>query len=149
MPEFAMASPLLERRGNEAHMPGTTATLRYLDATNVLGPVGGLTDFQVSDTRGLALGKLAGFVVDPTTRRLRYFVVEMRRWLSKHRYLVPLCPATLELERHGVKLECDTGTRSAWQEFDDSLFPHFSDDDLLDALFPNSPADSALSKASA
>jgi hypothetical protein len=116
---------------------------------HVLSPAGEFRNFDVWDAAGLGLGKLTGFVVDPASRRLRYFVVEMGRWLSKHRYLVPLCPATLELERHGVKLDCDTGTRAAWREFYDGLFPRFSDDDWLDALFPNSPADSALTKASA
>jgi PRC-barrel domain len=116
-------------------MAGQTAALRYLDATHVLSPAGELTDFQVSDTGGFSLGKLTGFIVDPAARRLRYFVVEVARWLSKRRYLVPLCPATLEPERQTVRLDCDPSAKKEWREFDDRLFSRFSDDDLLKALF--------------
>jgi hypothetical protein len=123
-------------------MPGATETLRYLDATHVLSPMGQLMDFSVSDAAGLALGKLTGVVVDPATRRLRYFVVEAGRWLSRHRYLIPQCPATLESEQHAMKLECDTDTRAEWRDFDDRLFPRFSDEDLLDALFSKARAGS-------
>jgi hypothetical protein len=114
---------------------GTTATLRYLDAAAVSGPAGQLREFRVSDKRGFSLGKLTGFVVDPATRQLRYFVIEVARWLSKRRYLVPLCPAILELQRRTVRLECDSGARDDWREFDDEQFSRFSDDDLVDVLF--------------
>jgi len=116
-------------------MTGTTASLRYLDATAVQSPTGEFRDFQVSDVGGISLGKLTGFVVDPAARQLRYFVVEVARWLSKRRYLVPLCPATLEPQRRTVTLDCDPASKSDWREFDDRLFSRFSDDDLIDALF--------------
>jgi len=116
-------------------MLATTATLRYLDATAVLSPAGELRDFQVSDALGSSLGRLTGFVIDPAARQLRYFVVEVARWLSKRRYLVPLCPATLEPQRRTVTLDCDPGSKNDWREFDDHQFSRFSDDDLLDALF--------------
>ena len=116
-------------------MHGTTATLRYLDAAAVSGPAGRLGEFQVSDMRGFSLGKLTGFVVDPAARQLRYFVVEVARWLSKRRYLIPLCPAILEQQQRTVRLECDPGARQQWREFDDELFSRFSDDDLVDVLF--------------
>jgi len=118
-------------------MRGTTAALRYLDATAVLSPAGELRNFQVSDTGGFSLGKLTGFVIDPAARQLRYFVVEVARWLSKRRYLIPLCPATLEPQHRTVRLECDADARKEWREFDDRLFSRFSDDDLIDALFGN------------
>lgn len=116
-------------------MQGTTATLRYLDATAVLSPAGELRDFQVSDIGGISLGRLAGFLVDPAARQLRYFVVEVARWLSRRRYLIPLCPATLEAQRRTVKLDCDPVSKNDWREFDDRQFSRFSDDDLVDALF--------------
>jgi hypothetical protein len=119
-------------------MRGTTATLRYLDAAAVLSPVGDMRDFKVSDTGGFSLGKLAGFVVDPAARQLRYFVVEVARWLSTRRYLVPLCPATLEPQHRMVRLECDPPARTQWREFDDRLFSRFSDDDVLQSLFGDS-----------
>jgi hypothetical protein len=112
-----------------------TGTLRYLDAMRVTGPAGELGDLQVSDSSGSSLGRLAGFVVDPAARQLRYFVVEVRRWLSRQRYLVPLCPATLEAERQTMRLDCDPASTRDWRKFDDRLFSCFSDNDLLDVLF--------------
>jgi hypothetical protein len=116
-------------------MDGTITTLRYLDAAAVSGPAGRLREFQVSDQRGSSLGKLTGFVIDPAARHVRYFVVEVARWLSKQRYLIPLCPAILEQHRRTVRLECDPGAQREWREFDADLFSRFSDDDLIDVLF--------------
>ena len=116
-------------------MNATTATLRYLDAAAVSGPAGQLREFKVRDPRGSSLGTLTGFVVDPTARQLRYFVVEVARWLSKRRYLIPLCPAILEQQQRTVRLECDPGARHDWPEFDDEQFSRFSDDDLVDVIF--------------
>jgi PRC-barrel domain len=123
---------------------GATAALRYLDATSVLGPAGELRDFQVSDTGGLSLGKLAGFVVDPAARQLRYFVVEVARWLNRRRYLIPLCPATLEPQHRTVRLECEPPAKQQWREFDDRLYSRFSDEDLIDSLFGPTRHDSTL-----
>ena len=115
-----------------------SARLCYLDATQVLNPIGSFKDFKLCDATDHALGKLKGFIVDPAARRLRYFVVEAQQWLRKHEYLVPLCPATLECERNAVKFEFDDEPLGGWREFDDRLFSRFSDEDLLDALFRNS-----------
>jgi PRC-barrel domain len=129
-------APLLRLAFAARHiMGGTAATLRYLDATAVLSPAGELRDFQVSDTGGFSLGTLRGFIVDPAARQLRYFVVEVARWLSTRRYLIPLCPATLEPQHRTVRLECDAPSKTQWREFDDRQFSRFSDDDLLEALF--------------
>ncbi len=129
-------APLLRFAFAARHiMGGTAATLRYLDATAVLSPAGELRDFHVSDTGGFSLGTLRGFIVDPAARQLRYFVVEVARWLSTRRYLIPLCPATLEPQHRTVRLECDAPAKTQWREFDDHQFSRFSDDDLLEALF--------------
>ena len=120
-------------------MHGTAATLRYLDAAAVLGPSGELRDFQVSDTGGLSLGTLAGFVIDPAARQLRYFVVEMARWLSTRRYLIPLVLPLSNRSGEPCRLDCDPAAKKEWREFDDRLFSRFSDDDLLAALFGDGP----------
>ncbi len=84
---------------------------------------------------------MTGFVIDPAARQLRYFVVEVARWLSTRRYLVPLCPATLQPQRRTVTLDCDPTAKKDWREFDDRLFSRFSDDDLLAALFGDGPTE--------
>jgi hypothetical protein len=67
----------------------------------------------------------------------------MRRWLSTRRYLVPLCPATLESDHRTVRLDCDQTAKQDWREFDDRLFSRFSDEDLIDSLFGQSRRSSA------
>ena len=123
-----------------------SARLCYLDATQVLNPIGSFKDFKLCDATDHALGKLKGFIVDPAARQLRYFVVEVQRWLRKHEYLVPLSPATLECERHAVTFEFDDELLSGWREFDHRLFSRFSDEDLLDILFRNSAPPTELAE---
>lgn len=110
-------------------------SLRYIDAAHVLGPAGAFGNVRVRDSADHALGTLAGFVVDPAARRLRYLVVEMRHWLKRQRYLVPLSLARLERDRQGLMLDVDDAMPHEWREFDDRQFSPFSDDDLLDAMF--------------
>jgi PRC-barrel domain len=116
-------------------------SLRYIDAAHVLSPAGEFSNFRVRDAADHALGTLSGFVVDPAARRLRYLVVEMRGWLKRQRYLVPLCGARLERDRQALMLEVDEQTPKQWREFDDRQFSPFSDDDLLDAMFARKRAD--------
>jgi hypothetical protein len=142
-----MVPALLSKYSSEADMREISARLRYLDATQVLSPTGDFKDFQLCDATDHALGKLKGFIVDPTARQLRYFVVEAQRWLGKHAYLVPLCPATLEWKRHAVKFEFGDELLSGWRKFDDRLFSRFSDDDLLDVMFRNSGPPTELAEA--
>ena len=48
-----------------------------------------------------------------------------------------------------VKLEFGDELLSGWREFDDRLFSRFSDEDLLDALFRNSPSATELAETQA
>jgi len=110
-------------------------SLRYIDAAHVLSPAGACANFRVRDAADRALGTLAGFVVDPAARRLRYLVIEMRHWLKRERYLVPLCLARLERDRQTLMLDVAGQRPDEWREFDDRQFSPFSDDDLLGPRF--------------
>src|SRR5262249_60950838 len=81
------------------------------------------------------LGTLDGVLIDPSQRRVRYFVVESRGWLGRKRYLLSADePAHLEPEDHILRLE-SAADDVARRSFDPSSVPEFSDEDLLTAIF--------------
>ena len=109
--------------------------LRYIDASHVDTPAGSLNAIDVVDAADEPVGKLDGVVFDPIERQLRYFVVESRRRLRAHRYLVPMTPARLDAEHHKLHVELQHDDFDALTQVDAESFPPFSDNDLVDALF--------------
>jgi hypothetical protein len=82
------------------------------------------------------LGSFDGVLIDPASRRVRYFVVERTSPLRRRRYLVPadtlatLDERTLRVQAHADDLE----------RFDARTVPAFSDEDLVTAIFaPSAP----------
>jgi hypothetical protein len=86
--------------------------LRYLPAKEVEN---GAAAFGavVRSTDGLPLGRLEGFMMDPTSRTLRYFVVDARRGRRLLRRLIPFVPAWLDRQAGALHLLADLpSTRS-------------------------------------
>ena len=79
------------------------------------------------------LGQLQGLVVDPLARRLRYLVVKTSGLFGRTT-LLELSAVRLDREAHEIELLDDDAIRRS-QPFQPELFPAFSDDDLLAALF--------------
>jgi hypothetical protein len=82
------------------------SSLRYVKASRIVtsdaGELGGV------ELRGRAdekLGTLDGVIVDPARSQVRYFVVESPGWLRRRRYLLPMMPASVDAERHTLRLE--------------------------------------------
>ena len=85
-----------------------------------------------------ALGTLDGVVIDPSERRIRYFVVHRRGWLRSHRYLLSADrPTQMTTDRRKLRLPVEPGELTSCQEFDAQSIPRFSDEHLLTALFCN------------
>lgn len=78
------------------------------------------------------LGQLQGFVVDPVTRRLRFFVVQMGL-LGRSR-LLPVGGASIDVNNRTIELLDSEAIRLS-QPFKRDMFPAFSDDDLITAIF--------------
>ncbi len=108
--------------------------LCYIDADRVESDAGRLNRLDVRDTANRRLGELDGFIVDPTARRLRYFVIGARHWLRRHRYVVPLCPAALDSEHHALRIDPEPSTLAACRDFDPEIYRTFSDEDAVAAL---------------
>jgi PRC-barrel domain protein len=110
-------------------------SLRYLGANAVECPVGKLEGLRLFSQDDEALGKIDGVLIDPTTRQLRYYVVDGTRLFYRRRYLVPADSPAVVLPDHKalrVDIPADSIER---QRFDARVIPPFSDDDLLTAMF--------------
>jgi hypothetical protein len=110
--------------------------LCYLDASKVLSPAGGgLSRLDLRSPDDQILGNLEGVIIDPTERRLRYFVVESSSGFRIRRYLVPVDGgARVESDSCTLRLDVAPDDLSACEEFDGSV-REFSDEDLVAATF--------------
>ena len=85
----------------------TNAPLRYLAAKDVEN---GAEAFGVvvRSVDGSALGRLEGFMMDPKSSTLRYYVVDSRRGRRLLRRMVPFVPAWLDLAGRPLHLMADS-----------------------------------------
>src|SRR5262245_35242225 len=107
-------------------------TLRYLDADHVKHPSGtfaGLTLYSQDDQK---LGAISGVLVEPASRRVRYFVVERRIALLARKFILPAdTPAVLEAADHKLKVHA---TEDDLERFDTQV-ERFSEEDAITAMF--------------
>jgi hypothetical protein len=109
----------------------STSDLRYLDAGNVEHPSGTMQGVLMCTAEDEQLGSFAGLLVEPASRRVRYFVVERPSALRRRRYLLAadtlatLDERTLRVQAHAGDLE----------RFDPRTVQSFSDEDLITAMF--------------
>jgi hypothetical protein len=79
------------------------------------------------------LGKLEGFIISPSSRKVRYAVVQPYGFFEKPR-LVPLADARIDQE-NGGSLRIDDEEITRCETFEADRYPRMSDDDLLTAVF--------------
>ena len=107
--------------------------LRYLKAERVDTPFGTLASLALVSPTDENLGNVEGVLIDPLEREVCYFVVESRRLLKTHRYLLPLKPFRIDSE--ALHLELEPADLRQLPEVQSDSFAQFSDEDLLAALF--------------
>jgi hypothetical protein len=107
--------------------------LKYLSAAHVKASTCGLARMALRTEAGRGLGELDGVIVDPEARRLCYFVVETSE--PKRRYLLPLCPTRLHETDKALTVAIEEDRLQQCPEFKPAAFEHFSDEDLVTALF--------------
>jgi hypothetical protein len=110
-----------------------TSPLRYLDAERVDTPFGLLARLMLVSPTDEKLGDVGGVLIDPLQREVRYFVIESRRLLKTHRYLLPLNPVRIDADALHTELESED-LRGLSEVRADSFLP-FSDEDLIAAMF--------------
>jgi len=114
---------------------GRDDKLCYLDASKLASPTGTLARVDLRGTDDEFLGVLDGIVIDPTERRLRYFVVKSNGW-RRRRYLLPAdSPARVENGFGELRFDVDSDDLCECEEFTAGSVREFSDDDLIAGLF--------------
>lgn len=109
--------------------------LRYLDAGHVEHPTGTLAGLTVCTEQNESLGELDGVLIEPATRRVRYFVVDSDT--PQHTRFVLPADAPVVLDLRGRKLTVESG--AGLELLSDPVQP-FSDEDVMTALFRSSAA---------
>jgi hypothetical protein len=113
-------------------MDPIAADLRYIAADHLSTGDGVLEGATVLSRADVSLGTLAGALVDPVHRNLCYLVVDHRRRLLRHRYLLPLDLTRYDRGRGALLVDADvTDLREVPME----QFAPFSDADLVTAIF--------------
>jgi hypothetical protein len=115
-----------------------TDTLRYLDADHVEHPSGTFAGHMLCSQDNEKLGAITGMLVEPTTRRVRFFVVERGSVLKNRRYLLPADSSPV-LRADDRKL-CVLAKADDLERFDARQVERFSDEDAITAIFANPAA---------
>lgn len=109
--------------------------LRYLDAGHVEHPTGTLEGLSVCTDENQPLGCLNGVLIEPSTRRVRYFVVDSSE--PSHERCVVRADAPVVLDIRTRTLRVSPGVDM--EPLHDPVQP-FSDEDVMTALFRSTAA---------
>jgi hypothetical protein len=110
-----------------------TSTLRYLDADHVNHPSGNFAGVTLWSQDDEKLGSVKGVLVDPSTRSVRYFVVERRETLKARRYLLPV--DSLPVFCAGDRRLVVYAQAEDLRRIDRRRVEPFSDEDAITAMF--------------
>ena len=111
------------------------AGLRYVDAESVRCSAGNLAGFRVCTEDAQPLGSVDGVLINPSSRQLKYFVIEMPGRFHQRRYLLSAeSGTTVQEERKTLQLDARRD-QVELESFTARSVPEFSDADLLDAVF--------------
>jgi len=112
--------------------------LRYLDADHVQHPSGTFAGVTVLSQDDQKLGAISGVLVEPASRRIRYFVVERRGALLPRRYMLAAdTPAVLEAGDRKLRI---LSLVDDLERFDARLVERFSEEDAITAMFAHPAA---------
>jgi hypothetical protein len=117
----------------------SSSPLRYVDAGQLDTTAGRLNDVVLLSPTDARLGKLDGVVIDPTARRVCFYVVKTRSRLTTHRYLLPVTTACLGAERRTLHVDVEPDDLHRLPQADSQNFQRFSDFDAADAMFAPRP----------
>jgi uncharacterized protein YrrD len=100
-------------------------------------PLGTLAGLNLFTEEGEKLGSLGGVLVEPASRRIRFFVVERSGMLRRRYYLLAAdVPASIEVGDRTLRVMAH---EEDLELFDSGSVRNFSDEDAISAMFA-SPA---------
>jgi hypothetical protein len=109
---------------------GYSSRLRYLDADDVDDSVVNFDGLDVHGPTGDKLGDVDGFVLDMTSNRVLYVVVDSGGWFTSRRFLVPVGHATIDRQNSALRLDVSKDVLQKYPEFREEQFGEFSDAEL-------------------
>jgi hypothetical protein len=104
--------------------------LRYLDSDDIDDSTVDFDGLNVRGPDGSKLGDLDGFVLDSTSGRVLYAVVDSGGWFTSRRFLLPIGHAQLDPERRALTVDVMKDAIRRYPEFDADRFRKFSDDEM-------------------
>lgn len=106
--------------------------LRYLDAEHVQHPSGTFAGLTLCSWDDHKLGVISGALVEPASRRIRYFVVERRIALLSRKFIFPAdTPAVLDAGDRKLRV---LASEDDLERFDTQV-ERFSEEDAITAMF--------------
>ena len=105
--------------------------LKYMRAAHVEGDGLPLCGLPVETESHQNLGRVDGVIVEPSTRRVHYLVIDGD---DVGRYLMPIRTICLDPSNQTLKV-MDEPDPTGWEPFDPDAYDEFGDEDLLTALF--------------
>ena len=109
--------------------------LRYVDAESVRCSAGNLSGFQVCTEDAQPLGSINGVLISPSSRQLKYFVIQLPGRFLQRRYLLSADSGTTVQEDQKTLLIGARRDEVELESFKAQSVPEFSDTDLLEAVF--------------
>lgn len=113
---------------------GDLPRLCYLKADQIRGPLSSFDQLDVQDRDDENIGRLDGIVIDAAAHRMQYFVVQ-QGFLHRRRYLLPLSPASLDLNSNVLRVDVDKSELAGCERFHADAYRSYSDEDVLAAMF--------------
>jgi hypothetical protein len=93
-------------RSDEQMLPNPLfPEMRYVPAGMLRIPGLRFNSVPVETNGRLPLGRLAGVLVDPVARRLRYLVVDSSGWFARVWRLVPFSVAVVDTQRGALRVD--------------------------------------------
>jgi hypothetical protein len=116
-------------------MDSSNASLKFIGADRITTSAGSLDGAVLVSRSHAPFGKLDGVLVDPSLRRVQYYVVESLESAASRHYLVPSHPMRLDRTQRELEVDLDRDDIDQLDDVEPDTLPRFSDDDLLTALF--------------
>jgi hypothetical protein len=104
--------------------------LRYLDAGDLDDSTVDFDGLDVRGDDGAHLGDVDGFLVDPSSGRVLYTVVDSGGWFTSRRFLLPIGHVTIDGDAGAMRVDVSREALRSFPEFDERNFRDYSDEDL-------------------
>jgi hypothetical protein len=101
-------------------------------------PSGTLAGLSMCTQENETLGSLGGVLIEPASRRVRYFVVDRPTMLRRRRYLLAAdTPVSIEAGDRKLRVMAH---EEDLERFDTRSLQNFTDEDLITAMFAHPAA---------